>query len=59
MSEKNDNLCIIPIKELMKENLRIPMYQRPYRWSTDSALNLVMDIYEAFLKGLQSIELGL
>ena len=45
MSEKNDNLCIVSIRELMGENLRIPIYQRPYRWSTDLVLTLVMDIY--------------
>lgn len=58
MSEKNDNLCIVSIRELMGENLRIPIYQRPYRWSTDSVLTLVMDIYEAFLNGLLEYRIG-
>lgn len=58
MSEKNNNLCIVSIIELMGENLSIPMYQRPYRWSTDSVLTLVMDIYEAFLNGILEYRIG-
>lgn len=58
MSEKNNNLCIVSIRELMRDNLSIPMYQRPYRWSTDSALTLVMDIYEAFLNGISEYRIG-
>lgn len=58
MSEKNNNLCIVSIRELMGENLSIPMYQRPYRWSTDSVLTLVMDIYEAFLNGILEYRIG-
>ena len=34
------------------------VYQRPYRWSTDSALTLVMDIYEAFLNGISEYRIG-
>ena len=58
MSEKNNNLCIVSIRELMGENLSIPMYQRPYRWSTDSVLTLVTDIYEAFLNGILEYRIG-
>ena len=45
----NENLKIVTIRELLKENLTIPGYQRPYRWSTESAVTLVTDSYSAFI----------
>lgn len=47
MSESN-NLCIVSVREILDDNIIIPGYQRPYRWSTESALTLVSDTYSAF-----------
>ncbi|SEP84249.1 hypothetical protein SAMN02910289_00652 [Lachnospiraceae bacterium RM5] len=48
MSEKNNSLCIVSVKEILGDNFIIPGYQRPYRWSTESALTLVTDTYSSF-----------
>lgn len=60
-----DDLKILPLKELMlssKEEesitLKIPSYQRPYRWSTKSTNQLFMDIYEAFNNNVSEYRLG-
>ena len=37
---------------------KIPGYQRPYRWSFESALTLVMDTYEAFSKKVKEYRIG-
>ena len=47
--KSNDNLLIMSIKEILKEKLAIPEYQRPYRWSTESVATLVDDTYKIFL----------
>lgn len=47
MQNINENLRIVTIRELLNENLTIPGYQRPYRWSTESAVTLVTDSYSA------------
>lgn len=59
----NDELKIVTIRELLKKDasngeLKIPGYQRPYRWSTESALTLVMDTYEAFDKKVKEYRMG-
>lgn len=38
---------IISINELLKMNLAIPNYQRPYKWSTKNVADLLGDIEEA------------
>lgn len=48
MSNLNENLRIVSVREMMVERLAIPNYQRPYRWGTQSALRLITDTYEAF-----------
>ena len=58
MSEKNENLGIVTIRQILKENLKIPEYQRPYRWSTESAVNLVMDSYNAFIDNVPEYRIG-
>lgn len=58
MSEKNNSLCIVSVKEILGDNLIIPGYQRPYRWSTDSALTLVTDIYSAFRNKVSEYRIG-
>mgnify|MGYP000165341186 FL=1 len=59
----NDKLKIVTIRELLKKDvsngeLKIPGYQRPYRWSTESTLTLVMDTYEAFSKKVKEYRMG-
>ena len=58
MSTINENLRIITIRELLSENLKIPGYQRPYRWSTESAVTLVTDSYGAFLQKISEYRIG-
>ncbi len=58
MSGKNDNLCIVSVKEILSDNLTIPEYQRPYRWSTESALTLVSDTYSAFQNKVSEYRIG-
>ncbi len=36
-----DELKIISVNELMNINLKIPDYQRPYRWSSSSTNTLL------------------
>lgn len=38
----------ITVDELLKQDLRIPNYQRPYSWEVSIALQLVDDLSEAF-----------
>lgn len=39
------------VMEVLKKNLRIPSYQRPYKWSPLSVAELLNDIDEAVLRG--------
>ena len=59
----NDESKIVTIRELLNKDesngkLKIPVYQRPYRWSSESALTLVMDTYEAFDKKVKEYRMG-
>ncbi len=58
MALKTDELQIVSVKDLVKLNLRIPNYQRPYRWSKNSALTLFNDLYEAYFNGLDEYRIG-
>lgn len=58
MSERNNDLCIVSVKEMLSDNLNIPGYQRPYRWSTESALTLVSDTYAAFQNKVSEYRIG-
>ena len=55
---ENDNLRIVTVDELLKVNLKIPEYQRPYRWSTESAVTLVNDCYAAFVNKVSEYRIG-
>ena len=56
---KKEDLQIVKIRDLlMVENLSIPPYQRPYRWTTDSAVTLFSDIYEAFTDNVPEYRIG-
>ena len=49
---------IVTVDELLNENLKIPEYQRPYRWSTESAVTLVTDSYSAFVDKVSEYRIG-
>ena len=53
-----DELKIIPIKELLTMNLTLPSYQRPYSWSVKSTNTLFIDTFEAFKDGINEYRLG-
>ena len=52
------NLKIISLKDALKLNLSIPNYQRPYRWSTESASTLFDDIYSAYKTNIPEYRIG-
>jgi len=53
-----NELGIIKIEDLMKLELKIPEYQRPYRWSEKSAITLFEDTYEAYKEKTKEYRLG-
>lgn len=60
-----NDLKILSLKDLILSSngegsltLKIPSYQRPYRWSSKSANQLFMDIYEAFNNNISEYRLG-
>lgn len=55
---ENENFKIVTVRELLNENLKIPEYQRPYSWSTESALILVNDLYEAYSNKVPEYRIG-
>ena len=58
MSTINENLRIITVRKLLSENLKIPGYQRPYTWSTESAVTLITDTYGAFVSKVSEYRMG-
>ncbi len=58
MALKTDELQIVCVKDLVELNLKIPNYQRPYKWSKNSALTLFNDLYEAYINGLDEYRIG-
>lgn len=58
MSLLTKELEIVSVSELLSENLSIPDYQRPYRWSTKSTNTLFTDIYTAYKDRLDEYRLG-
>lgn len=49
---------IIKLREFLALSLTIPPYQRPYRWSTDSALTLFNDLYGAYKESIPEYRIG-
>lgn len=49
---------IITVGELLRSDLHIPDYQRPYRWTGQSALTLLNDIYGAWKTGIPEYRIG-
>lgn len=58
MTLLNDALSIVPIHQLINMKLRIPVYQRPYRWQISSTNTLFIDTFNAFQKRLDEYRLG-
>lgn len=54
----DNNLKIVTVKEILKDELSIPSYQRPYKWSKESALRLVEDTYSAFMNQIPEYRIG-
>lgn len=55
--DKNSKLSIISLNDLLKKNLIIPIYQRPYEWTRANTLTLLDDIYKEYNND-RSINLG-
>lgn len=53
-----ENPQIITVKELLEMNLSIPGYQRPYRWTAESAALLFSDIYSSWKNGIKEYRIG-
>ncbi|MBP1920192.1 DUF262 domain-containing protein [Youngiibacter multivorans] len=53
-----DELEITKLKDLLKKNLALPSYQRPYSWSVKSTNTLFIDTYEAFGNEIKEYRLG-
>lgn len=53
-----ESLKIVSLRELLKLNLSIPSYQRPYRWTTESASTLFNDIYSAYKNHIPEYRIG-
>lgn len=58
MALLEDELKIVSVGNLMKTDLRIPDYQRPYRWSEASTNTLFEDTYYAYHSGIPEYRLG-
>lgn len=48
MAIREDGVTAVSVGELLCQHLRIPHYQRPYSWEPDTALQLLVDVREAF-----------
>lgn len=49
---------IVTVGELLKSELKIPDYQRPYRWTGKSVLTLINDINNACESGIPEYRIG-
>ncbi|OFI46787.1 hypothetical protein BG262_03025 [Floricoccus penangensis] len=58
MALLEEELNICNISELFDMNLKIPEYQRPYTWSTESVSTMFSDIKNAFSKNIEEYRLG-
>ena len=47
MAIKNTGVSAVSVGTLLEQKLRIPEYQRPYRWSPATALQLLDDLSDA------------
>lgn len=45
-------------REVLRQNLRIPSYQRPYRWTTTNVMQLLTDIHTSMVSGKREYRIG-
>ncbi|TXN82688.1 DUF262 domain-containing protein [Methylobacterium sp. WL8] len=48
MAIRREGVSVVSVGELIKQELRVPPYQRPYQWEPSTALQLLDDISDAF-----------
>ena len=58
MNLENDIARIVRLDELFNENLTVPGYQRPYKWSLKSVNNLISDLREIGQSDCEEYRLG-
>lgn len=58
VNEKIEKHKIVQVKELLNSRLTIPPYQRPYKWSTESAAILFNDIYNSYKQKIEQYRIG-
>lgn len=58
MALLENELSISSIHDILKMNLTLPSYQRPYRWNERSANTLFVDTYHAYKNHLEEYRLG-
>lgn len=58
MNSENDMARIVRLDELFNENLTVPGYQRPYKWSLKSINNLIGDLREIGQSDYEEYRLG-
>jgi len=60
--ESTDNChirsSVVSVEELLKEQLSIPKYQRPYRWETKNVRQLLDDVNDSYEKGYRRYRIG-
>ena len=57
MSEKIE-ACIKKIDKVLENELIIPEYQRPYRWTEENVRQLLTDVHESWRLGKNSYRIG-
>lgn len=58
MSTINVKPKIVQVRELIHDNMTIPSYQRPYKWSLESVGILFNDIYSSFKNKISEYRIG-
>lgn len=58
MPKTDEHLRIVSLGSILEENLRIPGYQRPYKWSMESAVTLFTDTFKAFTSKIPEYRIG-
>ena len=49
---------ISSVETVLKKNLAIPPYQRPYRWTTMNVMQLLADVHESMVSGKMEYRIG-
>lgn len=53
-----EELEIVKLGEILNSNLKLPTYQRPYRWTKKTAVTLFQDVKQAYQKGKAEYRIG-